>query len=341
MASRRAALVMLLAASGCGGNPAAPAGPPGQPRLAIVGNPVVTVTRGSTVALALEERDAGGGVVTAPLASYTWISSDPSIVTVDAGLLSAGPAPGQAIVTARSASGHTAMVRVWVQAAESEPSTYRITLHFRDAVSAAWRAEFREAAARWERTVRSALPPATIAAATIHEVCGSGLPPATLAGVERGTRIFIDVSNLFTPGTEVEAVGGPCVQRPTPHPTAIYGRITLNGAIRFEDIREDRRKYLALHEMGHVLGLVGLFQRVQVDWFQVAPDFQGGIYTGPMALEGYRRRFGSTVPSFSIRGGAHWPFSGDVMGNVNLRISEVSVGALMDMGYPAAWYGAH
>ncbi len=66
------------------------------------------------------------------------------------------------------------------------------------------------------------------------------------------------------------------------------------------------------------------------------------MYKGPLALEGYRREFGASLTELVLPGSAHWPFAGDVMSTAQLqRISFVSAGGLMDLGYPAAWHGAH
>jgi hypothetical protein len=92
--------------------------------------------------------------------------------------------------------------------------------------------------------------------------------------------------------------------------------------------------------MGHALGLVGLVQGSLPKWF----DFRTGRYTGELALEGYRREFRSKLDTLAVDQGFHWSFGGDVMSSVypggSDRISFVTIGALMDLGYPAAWYGA-
>ena len=107
--------------------------------------------------------------------SYTWTSSDSSIVTAEPGVLTPGSGLGQAIVTARSASGQTAAARVWVQRPESVPSTYRISLHFGADVPAAWRPLFEDAARQWERVIRAELPAATIDG-DLEGVCGTSRP---------------------------------------------------------------------------------------------------------------------------------------------------------------------
>ena len=94
--------------------------------------------------------------------------------------------------------------------------------------------------------------------------------------------------------------------------------------------------FLTAHEIGHALGLIGFPPDEELPWY----DPLQGRFTGALALEGYRRVFGLAQPFLPVRSG-HWDFIGDVMGAENsANISAVSVGALMDTGYPAAWYGA-
>lgn len=84
-----------------------------------------------------------------------------------------------------------------------------------------------------------------------------------------------------------------------------------------------------------MLGLVGLVQGIQPSWI----DPRTGQYSGPFGLEGYRRMFG-TAPQSLPRFGAHWVSVADVMASSTSNITVLTVGALMDLGYPAAWYGA-
>jgi hypothetical protein len=335
------ALSVSLALAGCGRSPAAPSQPTEDtPSLRIVADPVVTMTQGSALTLTLEERDAAGRIVTQAPGSYTWTSSEPGLVSAGAGgVLTAGPGFGQAIVTARSVGGTTATARVWVQQPRGTPSAYRITLIYADNVPDEWRALLDEAAARWEEVIRGDLPDAMLnnQPHPCHTAPGDPEPPP-LTGIERGTRIFVSVSDYFPVTAYAEAIGGPCLQRPLPHPTTILGRISLNAKKPLSGIPPRRRSYLALHEMGHALGLVAVVQGLQPAWY----DPKTGRYTGPMALEGYRRDFGASVQEFVTQGG-HWPFFGDIMGggSMSSRVSWASAGGLMDLGYPATWYGAH
>jgi hypothetical protein len=235
-----------------------------------------------------------------------------------------------------AAAGLNAGVHVWVQPPPDAPSAFRITLVMAPDVPANFRGALAEAAALWESRIRDELPPATLDGLPdrcLHPMGEHAPPPQT--GVERGVRIYVGVSTDVDPHTYAEAFGGPCVQRPLPQPTTIFGRIALNGLKPLEQIPSPRLRYLALHEMGHALGLVAVVQGRQPDWY----DAPTSSYRGPMGLEGYRREFGNSVAQISARGG-HWPFAGDVMGSEHPRISIVTVGALMDLGYPTGWYAA-
>ena len=47
------------------------------------------------------------------------------------------------------------------------------------------------------------------------------------------------------------------------------------------------------------------------------------------------------LPPAAPDSGGHWEHPGDVMGrSYGYAITPMSLGAVMDVGYPAAWYGA-
>lgn len=337
---RAAPGVLLLSAVtlACSGSPAAPTPDAGAgAQLTVLGDDIVTLTRGQSAALAVQEKDAQGAIVAIPADAYTWSSSAPRVVQVTgAGLITTGPELGYAVITVGSPSGLTATVHVWVQPPEGEPSPFRMTLVFGDGVPQKWRDALSDGARRWERVIRDELPEAVVrqAPACQPDEADLSLPP--LGGTERGVRVYVAMSSTFTPGTYAEAVGGPCLHRPLPAPTTVYGRVRLNRDHPVDGIGAARLTYVALHELGHTLGLVALVQGRQPAWFDTRTD----TYRGVLGLEGYRRAYGVRTAGLAIRG-AHWPFTGDVMGAMNFRISFASVGALMDLGYPAAWYGAH
>ena len=326
----------VVLAAGCGAGPAAPAPSAVQElgsSLRILGEPVIDLTRGETRALQVEERGGTGAIVTQPLTAYSWTSSASDTVTVGAnGTLLARANYGGATITARSPAGRTATVHVWVQPPSHLPSQYKITLMFAPDVPSGWHSSFQTAAAIVEKVIRGALPPVVLDGIA-HPACRAhpGEPPIpALTGTETGTIVYVDRRSGFGAAT-----GGPCLQRPQPRPTTIFGRITIPRG----DADPGRPPVLlSLHEIGHALGLVGLSLDGPPPGFDPSTRRHFGIFT----IEGYRRTFGQTVP-FVQADGYHWDFGGDAMGTgaPATWFTKVTAGALMDMGYPAAWYGAH
>ena len=219
---------------------------------------------------------------------------------------------------------------------------FHVTLIFADDVPQRWRDELLVAAARWEQVIGGELAPAVL------NTSGGDCPtppdePLTppLTGEERGVRVYVGQSGRFPKPTYVEAVGGPCLQRPLPAPTTIFGAITLNRDHPVSGIPDARLRYVAHHELGHVLGLVGVVQGLQPPWYDTAT----GEYWGAMALEACRRIVGSFCRELHFDGGSHWGFDqpvADVMNAANGigQISTITIGALMDLGYPTRWSGA-
>ena len=295
---------------------------------------VVTLSPGEARQLAVVARRSDGNPVDVGVAP-TWRSADPNRATVAAdGTVRAEGPLGQVWLFA-DALGFTDSVSVWVQKPESEPSTFEITLVFAEHVPDRWRVALTRAARRWEQVIRAPLPAVDIEPLEDH--CGPDSRRAMQRGIERGVRISVTTSGDFPPGTYVEAVGGPCMHRGLPHPTTALGKIVLNEDKFDESINPFRLGFVAHHEMGHTFGLAGIVQGFQPDWLDPLP----GIYTGHLPLFGHFKETGRTVSSFSFANGSHWNVP-DVMGATGSpeRISFVSVGSLMDFGYPAAWYGA-
>ena len=232
----------------------------------------------------------------------------------------------------------TDRVAVWIQHPEQRPSSFKITLHFASDVPDFWRSLLESAARRWEEVIRSELPPIALESlSSVPSVCDLNQNefPDLLRGQETGIRIAVDVSHNFAPGTYVEAVGGSCIHRGLPHPTTAVGIISLN-ADRFQSgsITSSRFKYVAQHEMGHTFGLVGGVQGVQPVWIH-APTH---TYTGLFGLLGQEMDSGQYESTIHFTPGHHWQGSGLMGSTPSLFITFKTRGALMDLGYPAAWY---
>jgi hypothetical protein len=220
----------------------------------------------------------------------------------------------------------------------SQPTgVFQLTLLFAPDISDTVRVLFTAAARRWERVFGGALEPVVLQTAGGDCPAVEGEPPTPpLTGTEHGVIVHVGLSGRFISGAAIDAVGGTCLHRPLPRPTVVLGQVTLNRARPLETMTPDRQQFIATHELGHALGLVGVVQGPAPVWF----DIMTGRFWGPMALEGYRRITRSLPEALSVRG-SHWdgvPIT-DVMSGGGI-ISLISVGALLDMGYPALWSGA-
>ena len=316
-----------------------PSPPLVKPELRIIADDIVTLDRGASIVFTVEYWNSTGGMVSRPLEEYQWVSTRPEVLSVAAnGVLTAGPELGRAEVIARASTGESDTVLVWVQALSSDQSKFKITLVYAEDVPQDWRNVLQYAAERWEQAIRGPLPMVELhfSAGAIPTPSGEPLSPP-FTGPESGVRIYVGQSGKYPPGTYVEAIGGPVFQRALPYPTTILGQILLNRDKPVGLIEGDRLRYLAVHEMGHALGLTANVLGFQPEWFEPISE----ITRGTMTLEGYRRQFQIKVTSLDVSNGNHWPFAGDLMSAIppNNRITAVSIGALMDLGYPAAWYG--
>lgn len=312
-------------------------GPDSNPVAAVIridATPVVTLSPGETHRLPVTVIGSSGARLDLD-GDLLWTSEVDERVGVDAsGLLHAGERPGHSWVFVE-AGGVRDSVGVWVQPPESAPSSFEISLHFEPRIPAWWPPALEAAAERWERAIRAMLP--AIAVASLANQCEhlvSG-PPELRAGTESGVRIFVRVSAALPTNGVPRATGGVCASRGLPEPTTVLGLVTLN-AYSLGDEPPGDLAYLAHHEIGHALGLVGAVQGEEPAWL----DVMAGEYRGHLALFGGHLDGQDDVSVFELGSNAHWPFP-DLMGTPRANtISHATIGALMDLGYPAAWYGS-
>lgn len=331
-------MVAVLLLIGCEGGGAGPDPDPlsDLASIAITSSHVVTLTPGEEIVLEVFGRRHDGKPFQGNL-PVQWRVEDGSRATI-------GP---DGALRASSALGHSWVfgtvedlqdsVALWVQKPESEPSSFQITLLFAEEVPDWWRVALEEAARRWEGVIRDKLPPVDVG--TLQDYCGT-VPGSDFEGdregMEDGVRIEVLVSGAFPPGTYVEAVGGPCMHRGLPRPTTVLGRITLNRDHFADGTTEGRLRYVAHHEMGHTFGLAGVIQGAQPPWL----DADRGLYRGHLALYGHYLDTGEPLSEISFASGSHWAVTSLMGVKPSLELKKLSVGSLMDLGYPAAWYGA-
>lgn len=331
---------LLLFVTACGGVDAS--GPSGSVEAAAVFElrPAhgINITAGDSLLLDLTVRDVHGAqvVLSKPVLRFR-VPSPIAAVGSDGLLRASGAGQGWVSIDVNGVARDSTPIRVI-----ERKGTFRIRVIYASDVPQRWRSAIDSGARRWEETIDGELEPVTLNKP--EGGCGSmpdEQPAPALNGIERGVIIWVTYSGHFPPGTYAEAVAGPCMQRPLPFATTIYGYMSLNRDKPVDAIPDFRLRYLGVHELGHVLGLVGVVQGEQPPWF----DLQTGRYTGAMALEAWRRRFGVIPEALYSRSGAHWdpmPGVADVMISSGLsgEISTISIGALMDLGYPVRWSGA-
>jgi hypothetical protein len=318
----------------------------GAPRTATVARieifprePLFLPTEDSVGLTALTFDSTGRQVRLAP-ATLRWLSRTPAVAeSRGAGLITSGATVGEAWVLAEAGEARDS-VRLHTFQRVGE---FHITLILAPDVPARARTLLAKAARRWEAVIGGELPPVALNTPGGDCPTNRAEPPSPpQSGIERGTRIYVHMSIGFPPEPFVHGLGSPCLQRPLPRPTTILGQVILNRAADFDAVSDWFINYLMVHEMGHALGMVGLVNGDQPSWY----DVRTRTYTGAMALEGYRRETGIATSALTEQGG-HWVFREvwDVMGGGAgalpnpMLLSSVTIGGLLDLGYPARWSG--
>lgn len=335
----------LLGLAACAGAPTAvtpppPPAPPSAPVLpytAILfdhGTGQFTLQRGEQLTIGVLGLTPAGVLKPIPSELLKWESSEPDVAVTGPGFVLAGTLPGYSRVTVRAGS---LLDSVWIHVPDAEPPRYPITFYYAPDVPQRYKDALAVAAARWQEVIRDTVPGylLTPGVGDCPVPAGEPLPPPQ-SGIEHGVRVYVGMSGKYPPGTYVEATGGPCLNRPLPSPTVVLGVISINRDKDPAAIPAGRMRYLAHHELGHVLGLVGVVQRTTLPfWNQVTNE-----YTGTYALAGFARDFPGRVFSFADNG-SHWLWGGDLMSARDaVLITHASVGALRDLGFTTKWEGA-
>ncbi|HEX9893386.1 MAG TPA: hypothetical protein VGA78_05650, partial [Gemmatimonadales bacterium] len=308
----------LLLASACAGSD----GPTGTgsavATIQLRTDATVQILAGDSLQLGLTATDQAGRGLGFASELIQVRSTAPAVATVSEGGLVRVHGAGAAWIVAEATDVPGDSVRI---EARQPSGSFRITMLFAPDIPDVVRQVFEAAACRWEEVMGGELEAVELRTAGGDCPTVEGEPPTPeLAGTERGVIVYVGHSGRFLPRATVFAVGGPCLQRALPRPTTILGQVTLKRATPMVQMPADNQRFIATHEMGHALGLVGLVQGPQPVWFDIAT----GRYTGPMGLEGYRR-ITRTLPEALSSQGGHWtlPVS-DVMSGSDV-ISLVSI----------------
>jgi hypothetical protein len=289
----------------------------------------------------------GDGVV------YEWSvtsgSPPPGLSLGASGLLSGTPAePGSFSATLFVRSGGRTAARSFIVAVTPPRSPgYDVELAYVSRVSATHQAAFEAARAQWTGliTADEADQPGPL------QACGSF--HAGVQGPVDDVLIFVEVDSIDGPGGTLGRAG-PCFVR-TPSLKPITGAMIFDEADLDRLATRDLLRPVILHEMGHVLGIGGLWEEQGLLTGECLVD---PVFTGPRAITAFDEAGGTLysgepVPvedGGSINDGSncvHWRES--VMGTELMTpflnsgenpLSAITVESLADQGYTVEPAGA-
>jgi hypothetical protein len=253
-----------------------------------------------------------------------------------------GSGPGPQAVTATAAG--LPPVTFSATALTPPPGDYPVDIRFVGAApTAAQRAAFEAAAARWQRIILGPADPTPFDGSEDLSFCGG----QSLTEVVRGVIIFASIERIDGPGN-VLGQAGACYIRDS-NLLTVVGRmlfdlddvVPLETAGRFQDV--------VLHEMGHVLGVGSLWRlkNLIVGRGGGDPFFTGAGARAAFAAADPQASFGGTVVPLENTGGpgtrdVHWRESvlrNELMtGFLNQGanpLSAVTAASLRDLGYVA------
>lgn len=252
------------------------------------------------------------------LTDATLTSSNPAVLAVDAGSVAA-LTPGSATLTA-SATGASASLAVTVK-----PPPLAIELVYPLGVAAATRQAAEAAAVRWENVFAEGWAAQTVSVEA--DRCGPGTPAVANETIS-GLRIYVfDHETDYLPAG-APGIGGPCI---VAGGKVVTGRVYIapasvttlaSDSVRFRNLVE--------HEIAHALGFGTLW---------AAPMFDAAalMFRGTVATQQYRAAGGTADGGVPLQDATHWSNSGlpgELMNTLGTTLSGVTLGALIDLGYP-------
>ena len=303
------------------------------------------VGEAATVDVSAHFRDPDGDPLTYAATSS---SSDVVLVVVsEATLTIGGVAPGVATVTVTASDPEEAAVASSFEVTVERAATpFDIELVFATAMTGAQEAAFHRAAERWMEI----LAPTDLADVPLNGTAGCGADPRFMrrVGTIDDLMIVVAVTDIDGPG-RVLGRAGPCLIR-IANSLPVYGRILLDaadiGRLETRDLEE-----VILHEMGHVLGIGLLWQRLDLlrnpASATSAPDTH---FTGPLTIAAFDEAGGTSyggakVPVENTGGqgsrNSHWRESVLALEAMTPRqhlgvadpLSAITIQSLADLGY--------
>ncbi len=215
---------------------------------------------------------------------------------------------------------------------------YNITLQFSNNVSSGFKADFNYAINIWQDIITADLPDV----AGNFSPCGNSVPGWSSVSNVDDLLIFVDVAPIDGPFNILGSAGICGLRNGSLLPTA--------GIMEFDSADfvagSTRTRDVILHEMGHVLGIGGLWKALGLVTGDTTSGCDTTFYTGTHAKAEWAALGGTGNIPLETTGGpgtceAHWKesnFDNEIMtgyrnSNVENKLSRMTIGALKDVGY--------